>query len=157
MIPIGLLLAYLVDDVPKVGPGVMNTKLWFDLQVVKYFEDTDSMPLIVASMFMAFFFGLVLNYSMLKCTEYNSALTTTFVGATKAYYVVLEISKGLLQNTAITYIGMFLAGDYIFHLFNFIGITITVFGSSLYIYLTFRARESQARIIEYVPRCVDKY
>ncbi|KAI6174814.1 UDP-sugar transporter UST74c-like isoform X2 [Aphelenchoides bicaudatus] len=122
MIPIGVVLAYVVDDFPKA---------------IDYFQRTNSLPLILSSMGMAFFFGLMLNYAMMMCTEYNSALTTTF-------------------NTAITYIGMFLAGDYVFHAINFFGISLTVLGSSLYIYVTFKMRNSESRVIKYVAKSLDK-
>ncbi|KAI6206195.1 UDP-sugar transporter UST74c [Aphelenchoides besseyi] len=63
---------------------------------------------------------------MLRCTEVNSALTTTIVGA--------------IKNTAITYIGMLASGDYVFQIFNFFGVTLTVFGSALYIVVVFGSK-----------------
>lgn len=63
--------------------------------------------------------GPVLQYAIFLCTQHNSALTTTVVGA--------------LKNILTTYVGMFL-GDYAYSTLNFFGISLSCAASFLYSY-----------------------
>ena len=113
MIPPALLAAGWTGDLAKVVLFSFQIQFpWINinnsLQAYDYEHWGDSLFLIqfLGSCVM----GFILSYSILLCTKYNSALTTTIIGC--------------LKNIAVTYLGMFIGGDYIFSMINFIGLNI---------------------------------
>lgn len=108
-------------------PALMVTLFTGDLELSFNFPEWTNIFFIVQFL-MSCFMGFVLSYSTMLCTQYNSALTTTIVGC--------------LKNICVTYLGMFIGGDYIFSWVNCIGINISVFASLLYTYVTFRRKQA---------------
>lgn len=108
-----LFVAYLTNDLTLA----YNYTQWFD----SYFLFLFSLSCVM---------GLVLSYSIILCTYYNSALTTTIIGC--------------LKNACL--IGMMVGGDYVFSVINLIGINLTLLGSLVYTYVIFKKRTDPVRV-----------
>nr|XP_020444833.1 UDP-N-acetylglucosamine/UDP-glucose/GDP-mannose transporter-like isoform X3 [Monopterus albus]XP_020444834.1 UDP-N-acetylglucosamine/UDP-glucose/GDP-mannose transporter-like isoform X3 [Monopterus albus] len=127
-----------IEDLGKYGvlfynaliiiiPTLLASASTGDLHEAVLFEDWVNVTFIICFL-MSCFMGFVLMYSIVLCSYYNSALTTTVVGA--------------IKNVAVAYIGIFVGGDYLFSWTNFLGLSICMSGGLVYSYLTFSNKSS---------------
>lgn len=106
-----------------IVPTAMYSYITGDLhKAITFSEWTNIM--FAAQFLLSCFMGFLLLYTIVLCSFYNSALTTTVVGA--------------IKNVSIAYIGIFVGGDYHFSWLNFLGLNICMAGGLSYSYITLR-------------------
>ncbi|XP_060091442.1 nucleotide sugar transporter SLC35D2 isoform X1 [Heteronotia binoei] len=110
-----------------VIPTVLISFFTGDFHQVSNFKQWTNV-LFIGQFLLSCILGFLLMYSTVLCSYYNSALTTTVVGA--------------IKNVSIAYIGMLVGGDYIFSVLNFIGLNICMAGGLRYSFLTIQGQDS---------------
>ncbi|XP_048360100.1 UDP-N-acetylglucosamine/UDP-glucose/GDP-mannose transporter isoform X2 [Sphaerodactylus townsendi] len=116
-----------------VIPTILVSFFTGDLQQVTDFKQWTNV-LFICQFLLSCILGFLLMYSTVLCSHYNSALTTTVVGA--------------IKNVSIAYIGMLVGGDYIFSMLNFIGLNICMAGGLRYSFLTIRGQDSPKHLTD---------
>lgn len=109
-----------------ITPSIVLAWWTGDIDKTIAFENWNNLMFIIQFV-ASCFLGFVLSYTVVLCTYYNSALTTTIIGC--------------LKNIIITYLGMIIGGDYVFSWVNFTGLNVSVIGSLFYSWVTFGGKE----------------
>ena len=117
-------------------PAIVIAYIMGDIELVYAYESWND-QFYIACFLLSCLLGFVLMYSQVLCAKETSALTLTVVGC--------------IKNILVTYIGMFIGGDYIFSWTNFIGINISVAASVGYSVLKFSEQEPTDKDAKSLP------
>lgn len=103
-----------------IVPTLVLAVLTGDVEAAYHYNHWQNMAF-VTQFLGSCFMGFVLTYSTYLCSQYNTALTTAMVGCFK--------------NIFVSYAGMFIGGDYVFSIWNLIGINVSIIASIYYTYV----------------------
>ncbi|KAK4475086.1 hypothetical protein MN116_002178 [Schistosoma mekongi] len=112
MLPILSILVYIKCEFSEI----VQFEYWFDPVFLLYF-------------LFSCCSAVALNYSVVQCTQYTSALTTSILG--------------VIKNILVTYGGMFVGGDYVYTTLNFVGLTISTIGAILYVLYNYKSTQPE--------------
>lgn len=121
------------NSVIMIVPVVVGAWLFGDLDAAYNYPHWHN-PVFLVQFLLSCVMGFILSYAIVMCTQFNSALTTTIIGC--------------LKNICVTYLGMFIGGDYLFSWLNCVGLNISIFGSLLYTYITFRKKDTVRKVVQ---------
>ncbi|VDP48236.1 unnamed protein product [Schistosoma curassoni] len=102
MLPILFILVYVQCDFTEV-------RNFLSTNTIIQFEHWLN-PLFLLYFMFSCCSAVALNYTLVQCTQYTSALTTSILG--------------VIKNILVTYGGMFVGGDYVYTTLNFTGLTV---------------------------------
>lgn len=111
-------------------PAVLLAAFTGDIEKAYYYENWND-PWFLTNFCLSCIMGFVLMYSQILCTQMTSALTMVVVGC--------------IKNIIVTYVGIFVGGDYVYSVTNFVGINISVVASLVYSILKYKEQQEKVR------------
>lgn len=113
-------------------PTIIATQSFGHFKKIWAYDKWDD-PWFLSCFIMSCVMGFLLTFSTFLCTFYNSALNVAMVGS--------------IKNVFVTFVGMFIGGDYIFSILNCVGLSISALGSVLYTYASFMEKGKKTETV----------
>ena len=132
-----LLMTWQAGDIATAVPYIYKDWYWLDYNFVAHFG-------------LSCIFGFILNYCILLCTHHNSTLTTAVVGCLKNIIIITYLVP---RGTGSTMVQLLFfqhpyaySEEYTFPWISFIGLSISIFGSLVYIKVTLLAPPEKSKL-----------